>query len=132
MIPGGRSAVRLSRRAVVGMLTTILTPRVAFAHEHEEWRRLIPRVSPPPEMTAGALATPEEYVTLARQTAATLARLDGWVMPSAWYPMLFTRDAYWITAAHGDPAVHGAVLSRLRRAQHQSGQAPTALYIDGY
>jgi hypothetical protein len=53
-------------------------------------------------------------------------------MPSGWYPMLFTRDAYWITAAHRDAGVHGAVLARLRREQHASGQAPTALYIDDY
>ena len=47
--------------------------------------------------------------------------------------MLFTRDAYWITAAHRDPKVHGAVLARLRPEQNRlTGQAPTALYIDGY
>jgi hypothetical protein len=46
--------------------------------------------------------------------------------------MLFTRDAYWILAAHRDPKVHAAVLGRLRPEQHPDGQAPTALYIDGY
>jgi hypothetical protein len=53
-------------------------------------------------------------------------------MPSGWYPMLFARDAYWIAAAHRDPVVHGALLARLGREQHESGQTPTALYIDDY
>jgi hypothetical protein len=102
----------------------------------EPWRRLIPRVPSPPILPAptppGQRPDPAAIVRLGRATAAGLARRDGWVMPSGWYPMLFTRDAYWITAAHRDPAVHGAVLARLRREQHADGQVPTALYIDGY
>jgi hypothetical protein len=102
----------------------------------EPWRRLIPRVPPPPTLPAttppGQRPDPAAIVQLGRATAAGLARRDGWVMPSGWYPMLFTRDAYWIVAAHRDPSVHGAVLARLRREQHPDGQAPTALYIDGY
>jgi hypothetical protein len=102
----------------------------------EPWRKLIPKVPPPPRLSApappGGRVDLARFVDLCRQTAAGLARADGWVMPSGWYPMLFTRDAYWITAAHRDGAVHNAVLNRLRPQQHADGQAPTALYIDGY
>jgi hypothetical protein len=93
-------------------------------------------VPPPPTLTAptppGARPDLAAMVALCRATAAGLARADGWVMPSAWYPMLFTRDAYWIVAAHRDPAVHAAVLARVRAGQRPDGQVPTALYIDGY
>lgn len=102
----------------------------------EPWRKLIPKVPPPPTLAAptppGGRVDLAAFAELCRATAAGLARADGWVMPSGWYPMLFTRDAYWITAAHRDSAVHNAVLDRLRPQQHPDGQAPTALYIDGY
>jgi hypothetical protein len=122
----------LSRRRFVaaGVAAVAVGARPAHADDHEPWRKLIPKVPPPPALDgAPDMAA---YARLGRATAAALARADGWVMPSGWYPMLFTRDAYWITAAHRDAAVHGAVLARLRREQHGSGQAPTALYIDDY
>ena len=139
----------LSRRAAIGgivgglALTSVasLLPTWVDAADDiagtEPWRKLIPPVPPPPKL--GALTPPlsrpdlVQFVHLCRETAAALARTDGWVMPSGWYPMLFTRDAYWITAAHRDPNVHAAVLKRLRVEQNRTtGQAPTALYIDGY
>ena len=111
-------------------------PTATAAATEEPWRKLIPKVPPPPTLPAptppGARVDLGQFVQVCRGTAAGLARADGWVMPSGWYPMLFTRDAYWITAANRDPAVHGAVLTRLRAQQHPDGQAPTALYIDGY
>ena len=124
--------LRLSRRLFVAASGALLALRSASTHadDHEPWRKLIPKVPPPPALDGpGDLA---DYARLARATAAAVARPDGWVMPSGWYPMLFTRDAYWIVAGHRDPAVHGAVLARLRREQHDSGQAPTALYVDDY
>lgn len=111
-------------------------PLAQAAPPEEPWRKLIPKVPPPPTLPAltppGGRVDLAQFVDLCRQTAGGLARADGWVMPSGWYPMLFTRDAYWITAANRDPAVHNAVLARLRPQQHADGQAPTALYIDGY
>jgi hypothetical protein len=122
----------VSRRRLIatGAALVALGATPVRADDHEPWRTLIPKVPPPPALEGpGELA---DYARLARSTAAALARPDGWVMPSGWYPMLFTRDAYWIVAGHRDPAVHGAVLARLRREQHDSGQAPTAIYIDDY
>jgi hypothetical protein len=121
-----------ARAEAAGLLQA--TPTAAPADE--PWRKLIPKVPPPPTLLAptspGARVDLGQFIGLCRATAAGLARADGWVMPSGWYPMLFTRDAYWITAGNRDPAVHGAVLARLRPQQHADGQAPTALYIDGY
>src|SRR5690349_3215128 len=111
-------------------------PTPTAAPPEEPWRKLIPKVPPPPTLAAPTPPSGRvdlaQFVAVCRGTATGLARADGWVMPSGWYPMLFTRDAYWITAANRDPAVHAAVLARLRAQQHPDGQAPTALYIDGY
>ncbi|HZQ97809.1 MAG TPA: hypothetical protein VFC93_03230 [Chloroflexota bacterium] len=136
---------RLGRRRFlrVAMATAGLAPLAVRAElasaqgaPEEPWRKLIPRVPPPPTLPAptppGGRVDLAQFLQVCRGTAAGLARADGWVMPSGWYPMLFTRDAYWITAANRDPLVHGAVLARLRKEQHPDGQAPTALYIDGY
>jgi hypothetical protein len=118
------------------VVSAAAAPAAQVAPPEEPWRKLIPKVPPPPTLLAptppGARVDLAAFVDMCRRTAAGLARADGWVMPSGWYPMLFTRDAYWITAANRDPAVHNAVLARLRPQQHADGQAPTALYIDGY
>jgi hypothetical protein len=128
----------MGRRGFLGLLAGLAAsgrPGWVFA-EDEPWRKLIPTVPPPPELPGttppGAQLEVGEYARVARATAAGLARADGWVMPSGWYPMLFARDAFWIVAAHRDPAVHAALLARLSREQHESGQTPTALYIDDY
>jgi hypothetical protein len=128
----------MGRRGFVGLLAMLVAtgrPGSVFA-EDEPWRKLIPKVPAPPELPStpppGARFEVGEYARVARATAAGLARADGWVMPSGWYPMLFGRDAFWIVAAHRDPAVHAALLARLSREQHESGQTPTALYIDDY
>jgi hypothetical protein len=127
----------MGRRGFLGLVAALAAAAPGrLLAEDEPWRKLIPAVPPPPELPRttppGAPLAAGEYARVARATAAGLARPDGWVMPSGWYPMLFTRDAYWIVAAHRDPAVHAALLARLAREQHGSGQIPTALYIDDY
>jgi hypothetical protein len=134
---GGRRAPVVGRRGFLGLVAALAAtacPGVLSA-EDEPWRKLIPKVPPPPELPPTPPGAPVDlaaFARVARATADGLSRPDGWVMPSGWYPMLFARDAYWILAAHRDPAVHAAVLARLAREQHESGQTPTALYIDDY
>ncbi|TAK25667.1 MAG: hypothetical protein EPO26_02380 [Chloroflexota bacterium] len=134
----GRIGARIGRRALFAAAAALplVGARQVRANDHEAWRALIPKVGPPPRLPAPTLGAPwlgrQAYIDLARQTAANLIREDGWVMPSAWYPMLFARDAWWVVASHGDPRIHAAVSRRLAAEQHATGQMPTALYIDGY